>query len=86
MTKIDKAIQRLQTHPKDFTYDETRQLLKTFGYKEMNKGKTSGSRVVFVRESDMRKIMLHRPHPGNCLLPYQIKDLLDHLKRNGDIS
>ena len=58
MSQLEKAINRIKTCPKDYTYDEARHLLSSIGYKEHNKGKTSGSRVVFIRDDD--KIMLHK--------------------------
>lgn len=86
MTKTEKLIQRLRTMPKDFTYDEARTVCERFGYKEYTKGKTSGSRVIFVRERDGRKILLHKPHPSNYLKKYQIRDLVEHMKENGDLE
>ena len=48
-----------------------------------SKGKTSGSRVVFVSEQYKTKILLHKPHPRKELLEYQIKQLIDHLEQEG---
>ena len=33
--------------PSDFTFDEMQQLLAGYGYEKDNKGRTSGSRVIF---------------------------------------
>lgn len=33
-----------------------------------------------IRNSDNKKIQLHKPHPGRILKPYQIKIILDNLK------
>ncbi len=38
LSKLDKAIQRLKTKPKDYTYSEARQLLGQLGFNEYNKG------------------------------------------------
>ena len=86
MSKEDKLVLRLKSIPADFTFSEARTLLSRFGYKEYNKGKTSGSRVLFYRESDKRKILLHKPHPGDIMKQYSIKDLLAALERNGDVD
>lgn len=86
MTKADKAIERLKSQPKDFTYEEAKALLEKLGYEENNKGKTSGSRAMFYREKDGRKTLLHKPHPRKYLLPYQVKNLLTFLKESGDIE
>ena len=59
----EKLIERFKALPSDFTFDELEKLLKCFGYEKSNKGKTSGSRVVY-KNKDKRPIMLHKP----CLL------------------
>jgi len=86
LSREEKLIQRLQSIPSDFTYEEAILLSGRFGYKEMNKGKTSGSRVLLYRENDGRKIMLHKPHPGNIMKKYAVRDLLIHFVENGDIK
>ena len=50
MSKFEKELKRLQTKPKDFTYDEAKNILNKFGFYDENKGKTSGSRVAFIRD------------------------------------
>ena len=52
MGKKEKLIARFKQLPKDFTYDELKQLVGYFGYSEDNQGRTSGSRVTFRREKD----------------------------------
>ena len=79
MTKTDKAIARLLTKPKDYHYDEARTLLSRFGFVENTKGRTSGSRVEFIKGNDT--IMLHRPHPGGILKAYQVKQLIEFLQQ-----
>ena len=51
MGKKDKLIKRLKSRPKDFTFDEAETLLKYFDFAYSNKGKTSGSRVIFESEN-----------------------------------
>ncbi len=79
MSKKDKLLEKLESKPKDFTYDELKTLLNYLGFYENDKGKTSGSRVEF-KDIMNRKIRLHKPHPGNILKLYQIKKILDKLK------
>jgi hypothetical protein len=67
----EKLIERLKSKPKDFTFDNAETLLGYFDYKRSDKGRTSGSRVVFVSESHP-PIMLHKPHPRKELPAYQI--------------
>lgn len=80
----EKLVERLKRLPADFTFDEAARLLSSFGYIRENKGKTSGSKVMFI-DGRNRKILLHRPHPGNILKEYALKNIIDKLQRNGDI-
>ena len=83
MGKKEKLIKKLQLTPKDFTFDEAESLLGYFNYFRSNKGKTSGSRVMFSNSDSNTKILLHKPHPRKELLEYQVKQLLDQLKQEG---
>ena len=78
MSTKEKLLRRLLSMPSDFTFSETVTLLRSFGFTLENKGKTSGSRVIFTNENGVF-IFLHRPHPDNCLKRYQIKQILDVL-------
>ena len=64
MGKEEKMVARLKTVPSDYTFDEARSLAARFDYVEKNKGSTSGSRIMFYRARDGKKIMLHKPHPS----------------------
>lgn len=81
MTKKDKLIERFLSLPKDFTYQELVVLLRHFGYKESNKGKTSGSRVSFIHPDTEALIITHKPHPGNILKTYVVKQIINNLKK-----
>lgn len=86
MSQFEKAKERLLSLPKDFTYDEARVILNKLGFVEYNKGKTSGSRVKFYRESDKRVILLHKPHPSSIIIKESmLKYLADTLKGLGEI-
>ena len=78
MSKINNGHKR-QT---DFTFDEMERLLAIFGYEKSDKGRTSGSRVIF-KNRDGRPIMLHKPHPGNIVKRYAMKQVLDDLIESG---
>lgn len=84
MSRKEKLLKKLITKPKDFTYDEARTLLLQLGFEERNKGKTSGSRVQFKKDTDI-KIQLHKPHPEKVLKGYQIESLIEDLIRYGVI-
>ena len=82
MSKKEKLINHLKSKPKDFTYAELKSLLSYFGYYEVTKGKTSGSRIKF--ENDNGKfILLHKPHGRKDLLQYQINQIIDNLNEDG---
>ena len=81
MAKKDKLIERLKTIPRDFTFDEMETLLYSLGFKKRKAGKTGGSRVKYERNGV--PILLHKPHPGNILKPYQVRHALDALRREG---
>lgn len=78
MSTIKKLIERLLSLPKDFHYDEAKRVLEYFGFEERTKGKTSGSRVEFVKDNN--SIMMHKPHPTGELKTYQLKQLISVLK------
>lgn len=80
MSKIEKEIKRLKSKPKDFTYNEAKNILNNLGFYEDNKGRTSGSRVIFKTDKSDKKIILHKPHPKNILKSYQISQIINLLE------
>jgi hypothetical protein len=85
MSKHDKLIQRLLSIPKDFTWEELIKLLSVYGYAELKKGKTGGSRRKFV-DQRQNVISLHKPHPGNIVKMYALRDVIAHLKEKGYLN
>jgi len=79
----DKLIAKLRSNPKTFTFDDAESLLGFLSYRRSNKGKTSGSRVMFVSDEYRTKILLHKPHPRKELLEYQVKQLIEQLEQEG---
>lgn len=86
MSRLEKAIKRLKSLPKDYTYSEAKYLLGQLGFAESNKGRTSGSRVKFVRQSDGEFILLHRPHPYDVMSVASVKDIVYTLREIGEIE
>ena len=82
MGQKEKLIARLKSKPRDMTFEELETLLGYLGYTRLNKGRTSGSRVIFVSEGHP-PIMLHKPHPRKELLAYQVKQVLELLEQEG---
>ncbi|MBQ8128846.1 MAG: type II toxin-antitoxin system HicA family toxin [Clostridia bacterium] len=83
MGQKEKLIAKLRSRPKDFTFEEAETLLGFLSYERNNKGKTSGSRVMFESAERKTKIILHKPHPRKELLAYQVKQLLEALEQEG---
>lgn len=84
MSRKQKLTDRLNLRPKDFTYDEARTLLGLYGFTEDTKGRTSGSRVMFISSMLDANFRLHKPHPSNVLKDYQIKELIEFIKKLGE--
>ena len=82
MGQKEKLIQRLKSRPKVFTFEEAESLLRYFSYERSDKGRTSGSRVMFV-SAEHPPILMHKPHPRKELLSYQVKQLLELLSQEG---
>jgi hypothetical protein len=85
MSKTEKLLQRLLSNPKDFTWDELVTILLYFGFAELKKGKTGGSRRTFAN-AKKSVIILHKPHPGNIVKQYAIKQVIEALKDKGHIK
>ena len=79
MSKKEKLIKRLLSRPKDFTFDE---LVTLLGFLEYKMEQGSGSRVKFVNKNG-DALWQHRPHPGNILKAYQVKDAISNLTGKG---
>ena len=62
MSVKDKLTERFKKQPKDFTFDELKNLLSGLGFVMSNKGKTSGSRVRFQHTELKIIIDIHKPH------------------------
>jgi hypothetical protein len=83
MSKNEKLLKRLLSRPKDFTWNELKTLLASYGYNEL---KGDGSRVKFFLKTPRNIINLHKPHPEKILKDYQINQVIDNLKNIGVIN
>jgi len=81
MSTREKLLERFIAQPNDFTFNELRLLMTSFGFQEVSKGRTSGSRVAFKHEV-YPAILLHKPHPGNIVKRYALKQVYEYLKNN----
>lgn len=80
MGQKEKLIERLRAKPKTFTFDDAESLLRYFGYTRSNKGRTSGSRIMFL-SGEHPPFLMHKPHPRKELLEYQVKQLIEILEQ-----
>jgi len=85
MSKKEKLLERFLSIPSDFTWDELLILLKYFGYKELNTGKTGGSRRKFI-DDNKHAIFLHKPHPTNIIKKVYLHGIVNSLKQKGKIK
>lgn len=72
-------IARFLSMPSDFHYNEMVKLVGYFGFKEVKKGKTSGSRGKFMNEGGIL-LMMHKPHPTGIMKRYQLKQVKEVLE------
>jgi len=80
MSKHEKAILRLLSKPKDFKWSELVSIMTGFGF-EMEKASGSGRK--FILPSTEVTLFIHEPHPSKVLKPYQVRDAVDLLEREG---
>ncbi|MCH5247888.1 MAG: type II toxin-antitoxin system HicA family toxin [Muribaculaceae bacterium] len=76
----EKLIERFKSSPSDFTWNEYCRLFSILGFELNNKGKTSGSRVIFKKEK--YKYIAHKPHPEKFMKEYVLKQTLNYLLEN----
>ena len=86
MNKKEKLIKRFRTLPRDFTFEEVVTLFHSCGFTLENKGATSGSRVRFYNKEDQNAYIMHKPHPGNIIKGYLMRDILNYLLKNNYIE
>lgn len=80
MGRRENLIAKLKTVPADFTWRELKALLKALGYQEVQ---GSGSQVKFDNGNADQMISLHKPHPGNFVKRYALRQLIEKLEQGG---
>lgn len=83
MGRHEKLVARFERIPVDFSWEELCRLLAGFGFNQVG---GAGSRYKFVRAETNRVVCLHRPHPGNIVKKYALRQVLEVLKRDGFIE
>jgi hypothetical protein len=79
MSKKDKLIQKFSTKPfrRDITFEEMESLFAFWGY---IKKEGKGSRVRFSNPETGDIFTTHKPHPGNILKTYVVKEVYKKIK------
>ena len=80
MSKFEKALIRLKSRPRDFTWAELQRIMAHFGYEEVV---GDGSRRKFNNSRTNVSISLHQPHPRPEMKMYAIDIVIEHLKEEG---
>jgi hypothetical protein len=83
MTRRNKLVEKLLNNPKTLTYNELVSLLSSFGYAELKRGKTAGSRRAYFNKDTKHLIRLHKPHKKEVLKHYQTQYIIEELRKNG---
>jgi len=81
MSKLEKLLKKLDNHNATWVWKDLTNLLKLLGYE---KTEGSGSRVKFDNGNPLDMINLHKPHPGNEVKAYVIRQVREKLQ-NGDL-
>jgi len=83
MGKREKLIARFERIPVDFSWDELCRMMTGFGFETIS---GSGSRCKFVHSESKQVVSLHRPHPGNIVKRYALRQVRDFLREGGLIK
>ncbi|MCL2596846.1 MAG: type II toxin-antitoxin system HicA family toxin [Paludibacter sp.] len=84
MSTKDKLIERFKKQPKNFTWNELIRLFGFFGFEVYNKGKTSGSRVIFT--NGQKEFIMHKPHSANTIKAASLTNVLEFFIDNNFIT
>ncbi|MCX6074679.1 MAG: type II toxin-antitoxin system HicA family toxin [Campylobacterales bacterium] len=78
MSKSEKLLVKFLESPvrSDLTFQDLKIVMSNFGFVMQER---AGSRVAFTKEGEP-PIMLHKPHPGNELKQYVVKQLQERLR------
>lgn len=82
MGNKEKLLEKLYRSEHSFTFSDAVTLFESLGCALSDKGRTSGSRVMFTH-SGHPPIILHRPHPQKELKAYVVRQLRDYIKQEG---
>jgi hypothetical protein len=78
VSKAQKAIARLLGKPADYTWDEMSSLMIALGYELRTSG---GSGRKFYDPATKALLFLHEPHPSKVLKSYQVRAVIQFLRK-----
>jgi len=78
LSKLEKGVARLLAKPVDATCDELLSLMIALGYQLRTSG---GSGRKFYDPATKALFFLHEPHPSRILKAYQIRAVIQFLRR-----
>ena len=81
MSTKGKLKNRFSSLPNDFTFEELVRLFSVLGFELDNKGKSSGSRVAFIKDDET--FTMHKPHPGNIIKRGTLRNIKEYLEEKG---
>lgn len=83
MGRKEKLKAKLDTLPKNFTWDELVSLMNQYGF-DLLKAKRGSGRKFYNKNKD-KLVMFHEPHPENTMKKYvltEVKQLLDEIEND----
>lgn len=83
MTRADKLIAQLLCCPSTYRFADFLKVMASYGFEMDTKGRTSGSRIRFYRQSDGRIFVMHAPHPSDELTAGTIRNIVRFLQDAG---
>jgi len=86
MSRREKLLERLLSGPSDFATDELETLMRQYGCRKSDCGKTSGSAIAYVHEASGRVLRMHSSHPRKVLKHYQVADVIEFLRGIGAVE
>jgi hypothetical protein len=78
LSKQQKAIARIIAKPVDYTWNELQSLMIGLGYELRTSG---GSGRKFFDPATKALLFLHEPHPSSILKEYQIRAVIQFLRK-----
>jgi hypothetical protein len=83
LSKLQKAVTRLLARPADYTWDELLSLMVALGFELRTSG---GSGRKFYDPATKALFFMHEPHPSRILKAYQIRAVIEFLRRERRIQ